>query len=271
MYKTVPIHQLLTDRFLVPGDDLTALAKHINDSGLQVPILVRDDMFIIDGLRRMEAMRELGLTTIDVFIPSTFMEGVEYLRRTLANTTEALPLKARRMYEIKRDLVPITWAERGRVNRGIPRSALPRPVTSVTGRQSVVLLAQVFGVTKSYLSTTSRLFGLEATLPASIDPKEFQRALEDMNEGHVRPGTIVAMLDQSKLFKGPIRGANDQREAIRSATAAVTGVLGGLTALGPLNKAIRSDELLELRSALQRLRRANNKIINAVSEEMRKR
>lgn len=270
MYKTVPIHQLLTDRFLVPGDDITALAKHINDSSLQVPILVRDDMFIVDGLRRMEAMRELGLTTIDVFIPSNFLEAIEYLRRTLANTTEAVPLKARRMYQIKRDLVPISWAERGRLNRGIARGK-PRPKTSLTGAQNVAVLADVFGVTKSYLSTTSRLFGLEATLPASVDPKEFQRALEGMNEGHVRPGTVVTMLDQSKLFNGSIKGANDQREAIRSAAAAVTGVLGGLTALGPLNKAIRSDELLELRSALQRLRRLNNKMIKAVSEEMRKR
>lgn len=270
MYKTVPIHQLLTDRFLVPGDDLTALAKHINDSGLQVPILVREDMFIVDGLRRMEAIRELGLTTIDVFIPANFLEAAEYLRRTLANTTEAVPLKAKRMYQIKRDLVPVTWAERGRLNRGIARGQ-PRPKVSFTGVKAIVILAEVFGVTRSYLSTVGRLFGLETALPIFVDPKEFQRALEDMNEGHVRPGTVVAMLDQSKLFKGPIKGANDQREAIRSATAAVTGVLGGLTALGPLNKAIRSDELLELRSALQRLRRANNKIIKAVSEEMRKR
>ncbi len=70
----VPIDQIYVPLGLRKGLDAAkadALAEDIADKGLQTPIQVRRDKdryVLVTGLHRLEAMRALGETTIEVLI-----------------------------------------------------------------------------------------------------------------------------------------------------------------------------------------------------------
>lgn len=265
------ISDLVMNRTLAPGDDVSELAAHIQDSGLKFPILVSPrDNTVIDGLRRVEAVRLLGNETIDAVIPSTLREALDHLAATLAFTKFQRPVGPRRMAQTKRDIVPVVYFERANLNRGVPVRAGTRPRGSV-GDQSLIILARMFGVTKSTLGVIGRVFALEGTDPPGFVPGELQDMLDGVERGEVRPGSIINRLQQKRLFKGDIRAPQDQRDAMKVAMASLNGVLHGIGNLGPLSTKLTTKELQDLRASLVRLRQFNNQIINALNEEINKR
>lgn len=271
MIKHVAISDLTMNRTLAPGDDVSELAAHMNDSGLKFPILVSPrDNLVIDGIRRVEAARLLGNEMIECFIPSTMAETLDHLRATLEFTKFQRPMSPRRMAQIKRDVVSVVYFERANLNRGVPVRLPTRPRASL-GNQTMAVLAGIFGLTPSSFSSVGRAFAYEGTNPPGFEPGELQELLDGLDRGEVRPGTVLNRLQQRRLFKGNITTPQDQRDAMKVAMASLNGVLHGIGNLGPLNRRLTKDELTEMRAALIRLRQFNNQIINAITEEIKKR
>ena len=271
MIKHVAISDLVMSRTLAPGDDVSELAAHINDSGMRFPILVSPrDNVVIDGVRRVEAARLLNKKTIEALIPSTMAETLDHLKATLEFAKFQRPLSLRRMAQLKRDVVPVVYFERANLNRGVPVRLPTRPRGSL-GDQTLAVMADIFGVTKSSLGAIGRAFAYEGTNPPGFEHGELQELLDALDRREVRPGTVLSRLQRKRLFKGDITTPQDQRDAMKVAMASLSGVLHGIGNLGPLNKRLTKAELTEMRAALIRLRQFNNQIINALNEEINKR
>jgi hypothetical protein len=83
----VSIDSIVVDRALRPNDTVEDLAKSILDQGLKFPLLIRaHDRYLVDGLRRLEASKLAGSTTIEVVEARTFDDAVKALTRSHADT-----------------------------------------------------------------------------------------------------------------------------------------------------------------------------------------
>lgn len=82
----MPIDSIVVDRQLRPDDNVEVLAKSILDQGLKFPVLIREDGVLVDGLRRLEASRLAGFTTVQVVIAKTFEDATEALAASHADT-----------------------------------------------------------------------------------------------------------------------------------------------------------------------------------------
>jgi hypothetical protein len=108
----LPIDEINTmGRVLREDDDVEALAKSILDEGLRFPILLKEDNELIDGLRRMEAMRLAGFTTVEVFVAHSFEQAIGALTASHADSPpRQLNYPQWRIYQIWRALdgMPVT-------------------------------------------------------------------------------------------------------------------------------------------------------------------
>jgi hypothetical protein len=60
LIEVVKVGKLKTNRDISPGDNLEELEKSLREDGLLVPLLVNGDMIVVDGVRRLTAIKKLG-------------------------------------------------------------------------------------------------------------------------------------------------------------------------------------------------------------------
>lgn len=111
------IDSIVVDRQLRPDDNVEDLAKSILDQGLQFPVVIREDRYLVDGLRRLEASRLAGCTTIDVVVARTFEDVTDALAASHADT----PLGRKdyppwRLNELWRSTIKLPHRHRGGPN-----------------------------------------------------------------------------------------------------------------------------------------------------------
>lgn len=94
----VPLDMIKTDRVLHgTSADVADLAADIKQNGLKRPVLLLDDMTLVDGLRRIEAARLNGYMEIDAVVTSDLTEIHDVLRK--AHVDDGMP-PGRRIFEL---------------------------------------------------------------------------------------------------------------------------------------------------------------------------
>ena len=146
-----------------PKEDLAPLMRSIQRLGLLQPVTITPDGVLICGLRRLEAVKQLGWRTLRVWVRVGLSDD---LTRLLAEQDENAmhkplsPLDAAALYRQLKDLLAEDAARRQQASRfgtgeadsegpaGGPDSGPPQTRLGKTGRQAAMLVTQTASHTR---------------------------------------------------------------------------------------------------------------------------
>lgn len=259
--KVVPIAKITVPRDLDPDDDLTHLAQNMKQHGQSIPLLVNKEYRLIDGLRRLKAAQQLGWERISVIPASMYPDACAVLLEARKHGVEARQLTGQRIFEISREMLPISMDTRRAYSVGVPRG-VKRP-SRHGGRQ---LLIDSLGV-----PSLGHLQAVVHTHNMLQDPEKGElaaRLLRQVAEGDLTYFGAETLLRAPGPFPGSVTSVREQERILEEATTTLGAVLRSLDSLGPpspkLNQTkleIRARELAQIRGRLARFVRLLTKEI----------
>lgn len=263
MGQQVPIDSILVDRQLVPTDDLSSLMASIERSGQRVPILTNGDYHLIDGLRRLEALRRLGHTTAEVIATSMYPQACAALKRAREHGVAAVEVTPRRLWELYEALRPLLNITRSHLQRGRQRGQQIR----IGGR---ALFIEALGMSsESLLQAVTQVYRA-----AQEDPTDRgDRAREAVKRLEAGETTVYMAVDYMRpmVETRDIVKLDEQRAAFETAAKTLNGLLFGLERIGPLNRRLVKDgEIEEYLRQLKIFRRKFAGFIHRIEEEINK-
>lgn len=262
MAKYIPIDEITIDRTLVPGDDVTVLAQALNDQGQKIPILIDHENRLIDGLRRIEALRSLGITTVLAASTSMYPVACAILQQAREHGVAAAPLTPRRVWQINTALQPLMRITRAANMTGRKRGSPPQTPTG--GRKA---LAAALG-----FNSGSPLQAIGFTYRSLNDPDpakaaRAQEAVRLMEAGTITYYRAADMINKEPGLTGGIKNLTEQRAALQTSVASLRGLIKGLYELGSINKKMAREELLGYLGEFIALRGDLYRFIRLLQEE----
>jgi hypothetical protein len=261
MAKRVAIDSITTDRVLVPGDDLTELIASIKEVGVEIPPLVSQDYELIDGLRRIEALRSLGETEVVVVPTFLYPRACEQIKQAHEHGVASLPLTPQRIWEIYTSMQPLLTVTKAHNQRNAPKKQGVRPTA---GGRALLSRALRF-------RSDGELQALVYVFRALADPAREKRAGEAialLSEGQITYYGASEYVRKTTGFTGDIIALNQQQEALESAIASINGTVGALGRLGPLNRKFTKGEAETRLSELLLVRNKLSHVIKLLTEEI---
>jgi ParB-like nuclease domain len=264
--RTLPIEMIIVDRELEPGDDVSTLAEDIAQSGLQVPILLDGDYVLIDGLRRLEAVRTLGQTEVEVVATSMFPVACEYLTRAREHGVGAKQLTTRRTWQIYQRMRVILQITKSHLITGRPKGATAK--SSAGGRP---MLAKALGYrSEAPLQAITHVYRYAEEKVASRRSERAREAVALLEEGSLSVYGAVDYIDRVDGLQGDITKYQEQKDAIEAAINALRGLMFGLFRLGPLDPKFPVEEAQKLSKDLVNLRGQFYRFVRTFNEEINK-
>jgi ParB-like nuclease family protein len=266
MAQLIPISTIVVDRELGEGDDLTPLAKSMQERGQEVPILTDADYVLIDGLRRIHALRMLGATEVLVTATSMYPVACDVLKRARLHGLEAMPLTPRRLYEINSSMKPVLYSTINFYKIGRKKGT---PAKGTAGGRK--LLAESLDIQEGVLQATFQVFyAVEQKDPMTEEGKKALEALELLETGQISAYAAVGRLNPSPGLNGKIRKYPDQKDALDAAIASLRGTMRALRELGPMDKKFPKQEAETKYRELIQIRTQFYKFIRTLDEEINK-
>lgn len=258
MGKTAPIEAIATDRTLDPGDDLTKLAESIRSDGLQVPVLVNQEYELIDGLRRLEAVRSLGNADVEVVAVTLLQPAMAWIKRAREHGVEAKPLTPRRIWELYSAVQPIVKATRSHLSRGTRHG---RGV-NLNARQAFVEATGIDGESRLQVITQTYRTALVDGHKGELG----REALKRMESGEFTPYMAVDYVRRN-LSRGEVVATTEQQAILTSVATTLNGVGFGIAQLGTLDPAINAKAYPDIHRDLTKFRRALYQLIRQLEKE----
>jgi hypothetical protein len=263
MGQRVVIEKIKTNRVLDPDDDITALAQDIKDKGLAVPLLVDTEYQVIDGLRRLEALRTLGVEVVEVEPVSLYDKACLFLTKAREHGVEAKPLTARRIWEIYQQMSHILLITRSHVFRG--KRAGTRGNKQLGGRK---VLVKALGLrSESYLQVLTQVYRV-AENGEGAEQEKAKRAVHLLENEGITVYTALGILKRTTALKGDLLALTEQRAALTTAVSALRGLQVGLDQMGTLDKKFPQDELRAYAAELDKARQRLARFIRLFKEEI---
>jgi hypothetical protein len=190
------------------------LAADIAKHGLKQPLVLRPDMVIIEGLRRLLALKLLKEAHVDVVISNDLDEVCDYLHEMHGQIKVDNSL--RRLAEIHEDLVPLITIRRKLLHSGGPWSGGRSPYGPT--REARDLVAYALHVQPiSLVERARRLYSREhldeetAELCRMVDTGEFTISQ-----------ALRILMRNYQLATGSVSGEAAQLELLRNVTRSLT-------------------------------------------------
>lgn len=262
MAKRVAIDKIVIDRALAPGDDLTELVNSIKESGQEVPILVTQDYELIDGLRRLEALRSLGETEVNTVPTYMYPLACEVLKQARQHGVAAAPLTPQRIWELYTSLQPLLNITRSHLQRGVP--AKSRKSAGVAGGR--VLFSEAIDIADGKVQA---LIGVYHKLSHPDSAERAAEALDMLNRGETTFYGAIEYIRKGERFSGDITGLAQQQEALESAITSLNGTIRALGRLGKLHKKFPKEEAEQRLAELSGTRYKLTKFIRLLAEEIK--
>lgn len=258
MPQVIPIASIYTKRTLEPDDDIGDLAKNIQESGLQVPVLVNQNYELIDGLRRIEAVRSLGNDTIDAVPVTLYGPALTQLQRAREHGVLARPLSPRRIWDMYRACKPLIALSRSRAMVGRSHGRGVR----VEGRERFL---NALGIeSESYFQAVTQLY--RTAREDDLRGEVARQAVELVESGRL---SIYMSLDyiRRRSTIGTIVKADQQVPMFQNIVSTLAGISYSLSQLGPLDPAIPKETLADITGELRKFRRRMYQLINQLEKE----
>lgn len=247
MSKEILIEEIKIDRELKADDDLSDL----DESALKQPIVVQGDR-LIDGLRRVELAKRLGVTKLPAEDPQSLEEAAEVLGKL-----HPTPVSAQgwlRVYRLMKYLQPM-GVERGRQYRAQHMSRLNRgePVIRMKETSRDLIKHALGGVSSAQFESIVRL--------VEKAPREI---VLPVLGGEVSPAGGLMRWKRMSQFQGRVKGAEDQEVLIRESTQTIRAAVDSIWMLDNDIK-IDAERLGELVKGLRKARRNLMTVINQIT------
>lgn len=258
MERTVPIDAISVNRTLDPGDDITELADHIRDSGLQVPVLVNQNYELIDGLRRLEALRSLGFTAVHVVPVTMFLPAATWIQRAREHGVLAKPLTPRRTWQLYAACQPLIAVSRSHEMRGKPHGK----GAHVNGRSRFLVATGVRS--ESLLQATIQTY--RTSQEQSTRGELARQAVALLERGDL---SVYGAVDYVKrrLNEGTITGAEEQLALLQNTVHTLSGISFGLKRMGPLHAEVTPEQLKPIVKDLRSFRTILYQLIHSLESE----
>lgn len=266
----VPIESIITERTLEHGDDLTDLTNNIFSGKLKRPILVDENMKLLDGLRRLTALKSLGAEKVQVALSTSLEDTCEEIAKTVKHGVLALPPSPHRTWALFQDTKEQQKDRGVRMRKrrvGIPRGTVLEPVPRT---RTMMNEALGLGPGESYLASVTYLYShfLNNTDPGlALGLADIRARLEHRQLSVYEARGAVDRLRASGLT-GDIVSVAAQRDALATALSQLSGMNKGVTRIGELNPEINQAELLAYIKSFEQGKRALHAFINTLKKRI---
>lgn len=250
---------IVTPRPLPCTEDLGPLIESIRDTGLQVPVLVTDNDLLIDGLRRMEAMRSLGHTVIETVNVSTQVELLDHLELTHKHGVHERDwLRTRRAYEIYQHFAKLSSKSRSLAYQGVKTSNLSG--LKFGSRDRIVRLFELRSdsETQAYVSNYKMFYD---------DQPGAEEAIQRYESGEVGAYGAQAIIRNVVRRRGTINNLADQRAFLQQIRVTMEALGHSLQEFGRLNPRISQEEVSEYLDSLHTNRATLTRFIRTITKE----
>lgn len=260
MGNHVAIEKILVNRTLdLNGpDNISDLAKHIHDTGLQVPILVNQDYELIDGLRRLEAIRSLGQVTVEVVAVTMYGPALAWIQKAREHGVLARPLTPRRLYELYSACQPLMSVSRSHEMKGTQHG---RGV-HINGRSR--FLAATGIEAESYLQAVTQLYKL--TREDSVRGRLAQEYADQLDRGQISPYMALERIRQRQRHGDIVKG-DDQMALLNHTVDTLNGIAYGIAQLGSIDEGLSAESLAYVTKELRKFRRTLHRFIHQLDKE----
>jgi ParB-like chromosome segregation protein Spo0J len=296
---TLQINSIVVrDRYRRDLGDLQSLAASISDLGLLQPVVVTPDHVLVAGQRRLEAVKSLGWTEVDVRVVDSTLDAVAALRAERDENTERKPMTASEMVALGKRLEAIEEPE-ARARQAHGETAPGRPANASVPRNLSVDdgLAAETGRVRHEVGKALGISGptyqrMKTVVDAAEDesqPREVRETAEkvlakvDAGRIGVRPAAkaVVEAKEAAKHPpKNPAIDLTSTRDLQRASANArkfsdLCGELVGLARAAEdihVGYAVASGDHEQLRESIKRAEQSFKRIrtaINAIKEEVK--
>lgn len=258
MSERILIESVKMDRELRPPEEVDELARAIAAHGQAVSVLLTQDLVLVDGLRRLEALKLLGHQTVEADIATTLEEACANLHEAHGGVP---PLhRIWRMWEIKQSLDDLIQ-ERAYHARDRGNKARGSGKPSTAAGPSRRLFVEAFGYKPwDTLITVHRAFDPES--PVHV------RIMDDLETGHITAHTAWRLMYKAAGFQGHITTGQEQATLLEGVSRQMNTAVQAISRLGPI--ALPSDQLNEHLTGLKKARAALIRNIHLLEEAGRK-
>jgi hypothetical protein len=251
---------LVQPREMPPSvEDLEPLIISIRDTGLQVPIALDTKSLLIDGLRRMDAMRALGHTSIEAVVISTQVELLDHLDRTRKHGAfERDWLRTRRAYEIYQHYTYLSGRSRSLAYRGRKGNGLTGATYSTRDRIAGVLGLRSEPEVQAYVGNYKLLYDGDTAA---------QEAIQRFEAGEVGAYGAQSIIRTLKANRGTINNLADQRAFLQQIRITMEALGHSLLEFGRLNPRLPKEEVNEYLDSMQRNRATLTRFMRTLTRE----
>ena len=250
---------IVTDRKLEPGDDCRDLIADIKANGLKHPILVDENLRLLDGLRRLQAFKESD--KVPVVISDNIPDTMAYLKQV---EHQAKPGRVWRLFSDLDEQRARYWVT-SRRGRGHGRGGINKKHRSTDTRY---LIADAFGVSDHWAQAVLFLYGRNAgyyKCPEELKPLVSELVKEMDQGGNVhsaRTAYIKAERDLGRRTPGPTQ----QRSSLRAAASSLAGIVHALRDIDKLHPSITATEATEWAPLFNAARAEIRRIASVINE-----
>lgn len=266
----IELSAVTCDRDPPSREDCEKLQDNIAANGLQVPLLLNKSLGVIDGLRRLQAIRNLGWKVAAVNIVDDFDAAIESLQMA-----HHVAPSYRRMYEIHEAVRPMGMARLSRARSEAGRKARRR------GAHGLLVAGEPIGSWQKELADALMVSGPILQCVITL----YRRALhgEDGSErdiyrkvaAEVESGTLTpssALTKAQRLLRnyeeegsgaGGALSLDEQRLLLTKIAASLEGLFHAVDGFTPdprLGRGERERELRKLRASRLKLNRLIQKL-----------
>jgi hypothetical protein len=248
--EEIEIDQIVVPRDLVPDDDLSDLIQSLEQTDLEIPILLNQNNHLIDGLRRIEAFRKMGRNTIACVRSTNLNESLVWIEKTREHGLAAKTLIPRRVYQFHQALRDqmldrATMArQRGRIDngKGQPPNPLPGEDTYRRGPSRYMLGAALGIGSRSWIEATLGVYiATEKLGPRGTYAKGIAKRVDS---GELSAHQGVRMIQAfSRRMDVPRLTPGEQREMMERTLTQVNGLSRVLDSIGAFDSSITNQDL----------------------------
>lgn len=244
--QIIPIDTVDNDREPLAGQSLAVLTKSMKKSGLMVPIILASDMKLIDGLRRLQVLQNLGRTTVSAVITSTLEETADVLRQATTHGVGAVPLTPRRAWQIFA-ATGDQQRERGHRMRH-RRAGVPRDVALEPEPRARELLATALGLEgESFLATSVLIYKAVEMNTDPVKAEVLSEIIDRLEAGtytlYQARGALERAQKGKSAHRESVTSIDDQRDALATALSQLRGTIHGIERLGDISEQMQNVEV----------------------------
>lgn len=283
MEVEVPLEWVqVVGRFRRELGDVGSLAHSIKDIGLINPITVTADGRLVAGQRRLEAVRQIGMTTIPARIVESLDGAVERLTAERDENTERKDMTPEELVALGRALEELerpkaeqrareARTRAGKIRQGTyasteAASGSAEPNAAVSGKTNEKVAEAIGTSATTYMRAKTVV---EAANDHTTSPEEravAQAALDEMNTTGRISGAYekVRKARDARLGapqKSTLQRAAQQRKVITNAAHTLSGMAHGLAQIDPIHPDITDEEAAQWLDGLSEARRVIESLI----------